>query len=119
MNLTPVGDVISRVHSTGSTAGEITEFDGMSVGLQDLAVAATATRFAIEQRLAQEVKLWHDVAFASVGWREFTARDMSYTTSVSPKNKRVPLGTNINCRFSLRNTERKCTKISHSALSVA
>ncbi len=55
--ITPIGDVINGRHKGRSSDNEITLFDGTGVGLQDLAVAAAATRLARETGLAQEVIL--------------------------------------------------------------
>jgi alanine dehydrogenase len=55
--ITPIGDVINGRHKGRSSDNEITLFDGTGVGLQDLAVAAAATRLASEKGLAQEVIL--------------------------------------------------------------
>jgi len=55
--ITPIGDVIIGKHPGRTDADEITIFDGTGVGLQDLAVAATAARLASEQGLAQVVEL--------------------------------------------------------------
>lgn len=55
--ITTIGEVINGTHKGRSTDDEITVFDGTGVGLQDLAVAAAATRLAIEKGIAQEVKL--------------------------------------------------------------
>ncbi len=55
--ITPIGDVINGRHKGRSSDNEITLFDGTGVGLQDLAVAAAATRLAREKGLAQEVIL--------------------------------------------------------------
>ena len=55
--ITPIGDVIIGKHPGRSSDDEVTIFDGTGVGLQDLAVAATAARLASEQGLAQVVEL--------------------------------------------------------------
>jgi len=52
-----IGQVINGTHPGRTTDSEITVFDGTGVGLQDLAVAAAATRLAVEKGLAQEVTL--------------------------------------------------------------
>ncbi len=56
-DITPIGAVINGEHQGRISDDEITIFDGTGVGLQDLAVAATATKLAKEQGLAQEVQL--------------------------------------------------------------
>ena len=55
--ITTIGEVINGTHKGRSSDEEVTLFDGTGVGLQDLAVAAAATRLAVEKGLAQEVKL--------------------------------------------------------------
>lgn len=55
--ITTIGEVINGTHKGRSSDEEITLFDGTGVGLQDLAVAAAATRIAVEKGIAQEVKL--------------------------------------------------------------
>ena len=55
--ITPIGDAIIAKHPGRTNAEEITIFDGTGVGLQDLAVAATAAKLAQEQGLAQIVEL--------------------------------------------------------------
>ena len=50
-----LGAVINRTHPGRQSDDEITLFDGTGVGLQDLAVAATAVQRAIEQGRAIEV----------------------------------------------------------------
>ncbi len=53
--ITPLGDVITGKHPGRRSADEITLFDGTGVGLQDLAVAATAVARAVERGLAISV----------------------------------------------------------------
>ena len=55
--ITTIGEVINGTHKGRSSDEEVTLFDGTGVGLQDLAVAAAATRIAVEKGIAQEVKL--------------------------------------------------------------
>ncbi len=55
--ITPIGDVINGVHGGRSSAEEVTLFDGTGVGLQDLAVASTAVRLALEQGKALSIDL--------------------------------------------------------------
>jgi len=55
--ITTIGEVINGTHTGRSSDDEITLFDGTGVGLQDLAVAAAATRIAVEKGIAQEVTL--------------------------------------------------------------
>lgn len=55
--ITSIGDVINGAHPGRSSDDDITLFDGTGVGLQDLAVAAAATRLAVEKGVAQEVAL--------------------------------------------------------------
>lgn len=49
-DITPIGDVINKVHSGRTSDDEITLFDGTGVGLQDLAVASVALKLATEKR---------------------------------------------------------------------
>ena len=49
-DITPIGDVINKVHSGRTSDDEITLFDGTGVGLQDLAVASVALELATEKR---------------------------------------------------------------------
>lgn len=53
--ITTIGEVINGTHRGRTSDSEVTLFDGTGVGLQDLAVAAAATRLAVEKGLAQEV----------------------------------------------------------------
>jgi len=55
--ITTIGEVIIDSHKGRSTDDEITVFDGTGVGLQDLAVAATATKLAVEKGLVEEISL--------------------------------------------------------------
>jgi len=55
--ITTIGEVIIDSHKGRSTDYEITVFDGTGVGLQDLAVAATATKLAVEKGLVEEIGL--------------------------------------------------------------
>ncbi len=55
--ITSIGHVINGTHSGRSSDDEITVFDGTGVGLQDLAVAAAATRLAVEKGIAQDISL--------------------------------------------------------------
>jgi len=55
--ITTIGDVINGTHPGRTDESEITLFDGTGVGLQDLAVAAAATRLAVEKGIAQQVSL--------------------------------------------------------------
>lgn len=55
--ITSIGHVINGTHAGRTSVDEITVFDGTGVGLQDLAVAAAATRLAVEKGIAQEVSL--------------------------------------------------------------
>lgn len=55
--ITTIGEVINGTHPGRQSDSEITVFDGTGVGLQDLAVAAAATRLAVEKGIAQEVSL--------------------------------------------------------------
>ena len=57
VDLTAIGEVINGAHPGRSSAEEITLFDGTGVGLQDLAVASVAARFAGEQGLVTPVAL--------------------------------------------------------------
>ena len=56
-DITPIGDVINKVHPGRTSADEITLFDGTGVGLQDLAVASVALTLAIDQGREAEVFL--------------------------------------------------------------
>ena len=56
-DISPIGDVINKNHKGRKGPDKITVFDGTGVGLQDLAVAAAATKSAIDQGVAVEVKL--------------------------------------------------------------
>jgi len=56
-NITSIGQVINGQHAGRSSDDEITVFDGTGVGLQDLAVAAAATKLAIEKGIVTEVDL--------------------------------------------------------------
>ncbi|MDZ7711813.1 MAG: ornithine cyclodeaminase family protein [Rhodovibrio sp.] len=55
--ITPIGQVINGDHPGRQSEREITLFDGTGVGLQDLAVAATAADLAAKQGKAQTVAL--------------------------------------------------------------
>jgi len=55
-DITSIGAVINGIHPGRSSADEITVFDGTGVGLQDLAVASTAVRLAIEEGKANEIE---------------------------------------------------------------
>lgn len=55
--ITTIGEVINGTHKGRTSDDEVTLFDGTGVGLQDLAVAAAATRLAVEKGIAQEVAL--------------------------------------------------------------
>ena len=55
--ITTIGDVVNGTHPGRTSTDEVTLFDGTGVGLQDLAVAAAATRLAVEKGIAQEVNL--------------------------------------------------------------
>ena len=55
--ITPIGQVINGDHPGRQSAEEVTLFDGTGVGLQDLAVAATAADLAAKQGKAQTVAL--------------------------------------------------------------
>jgi len=55
--ITTIGEVINGTHQGRSSDDEITVFDGTGVGLQDLAVAAAATKLAVAKGIAQEVTL--------------------------------------------------------------
>ena len=55
--ITPIGQVINGDHPGRQSDEEITLFDGTGVGLQDLAVAATAADLAARQGKAQTVAL--------------------------------------------------------------
>jgi ornithine cyclodeaminase len=52
-----IGDVINGDHPGRGSDAEVTLFDGTGVGLQDLAVASTAAKLAVEQGMAQQVEL--------------------------------------------------------------
>ena len=54
-DITPIGAVINGAHQGRSSDDEITLFDGTGVGLQDLAVAASAVELARAQGKAIEV----------------------------------------------------------------
>lgn len=56
-DITPLGRVVIGAHSGRSTQTEITLFDGTGVGLQDLAVAASAARLAQAKGVAQTVAI--------------------------------------------------------------
>lgn len=56
-DITPIGDVINKVHAGRNSAHEITLFDGTGVGLQDLAVASVALKLATDQGRETEVFL--------------------------------------------------------------
>jgi alanine dehydrogenase len=56
-DITPIGDVINGTHAGRVSAEEVTLFDGTGVGLQDLAVASTAARLAVEQGEALSIQL--------------------------------------------------------------
>lgn len=56
-DITPIGSVIAGLSSGRQSEDEITLFDGTGVGLQDLAVAATAVRRAVERGLATETEV--------------------------------------------------------------
>lgn len=56
-DITTIGEVINGTHTGRSSDDEVTVFDGTGVGLQDLAVAAAATRLAVEKGIAQDVSL--------------------------------------------------------------
>lgn len=55
--ITTIGEVINGTHAGRSSPEEITLFDGTGVGLQDLAVAAAATKLAVNKGIAIEVAL--------------------------------------------------------------
>jgi ornithine cyclodeaminase len=55
--ITPIGQVINADHAGRHSDQEITLFDGTGVGLQDLAVAATAADLAAKQGKADKVAL--------------------------------------------------------------
>ncbi len=48
-DITPIGDVINKVHAGRTSDDEITLFDGTGVGLQDLAVASVALKLATQK----------------------------------------------------------------------
>lgn len=54
-DITPIGAVVEGAHSGRTDADEITLFDGTGVGLQDLALAASALAIAQRQGLAVEL----------------------------------------------------------------
>ena len=54
-DITEIGAVITGAHPGRTSDGEITLFDGTSVGLQDLAVASAVVRLAVEKGVAQDV----------------------------------------------------------------
>lgn len=56
-DITPIGAVIAGLAAGRRSEGEITLYDGTGVGLQDLAVAATAVRRAVERGLATEIEI--------------------------------------------------------------
>ena len=56
-NITSIGQVINGQHAGRSSDDEITVFDGTGVGLQDLAVAAAATKLAIEKGIVTELAI--------------------------------------------------------------
>ncbi|MBK1698774.1 iminosuccinate reductase BhcD [Rhodovibrio salinarum] len=56
-DITPIGEVINKTHPGRQSDDEITLFDGTGVGLQDLAVAATAAKLAQQQGKAETVRL--------------------------------------------------------------
>lgn len=56
-DITPIGDVINKVHPGRSSDDEITLFDGTGVGLQDLAVASVAAKLAAERGKADSIFL--------------------------------------------------------------
>lgn len=56
-DITPIGAVIAGLAAGRRSDGEITLFDGTGVGLQDLAVAATAVQRAVERGLATEIEI--------------------------------------------------------------
>ncbi|MFK7993313.1 MAG: iminosuccinate reductase BhcD [Granulosicoccus sp.] len=55
--ISTVGEVIIGTHKGRTASDEITLFDGTGVGLQDLAVAAAATKLAVEKGIAKQVDL--------------------------------------------------------------
>ncbi|RDE23070.1 ornithine cyclodeaminase family protein [Motiliproteus coralliicola] len=55
--ITPIGQVINAAHPGRTSDDEITLFDGTGVGLQDLAVASTAAKLAIEKDQASWIQL--------------------------------------------------------------
>lgn len=55
--ITPIGDVINKVHPGRTSAEQITLFDGTGVGLQDLAVAKVAVEIAQQRGLASYIAL--------------------------------------------------------------
>ncbi len=56
-DITPIGDVINGKNKGRVSDDEITIFDGTGVGLQDLAVASSAVKIAVEKNLATKVEL--------------------------------------------------------------
>ena len=56
-DITPIGAVINGAHKGRTSDDEITLFDGTGVGLQDLAVAASAVELALAQGKAIEVDI--------------------------------------------------------------
>ena len=56
-NITAIGAVINGDHPGRSSDEEITIFDGTGVGLQDLAVAATAVNAAVAAGQAVTVEI--------------------------------------------------------------
>lgn len=56
-DVTPIGAVINGTHGGRQGDDVITLFDGTGVGLQDLAVAASAAELAVEKGLAQSIAL--------------------------------------------------------------
>lgn len=56
-DITPIGAVIAGLAAGRRSEGEITLYDGTGVGLQDLAVAATAVRRAVERGLATQIEI--------------------------------------------------------------
>lgn len=56
-DITPIGAVIAGLATGRRSEGEITLYDGTGVGLQDLAVAATAVRRAVERGLATQIEI--------------------------------------------------------------
>jgi len=56
-DITPLGDVINKVHAGRTSNDEITLFDGTGVGLQDLAVASVALKLAVQKGKAISVHM--------------------------------------------------------------